>query len=62
MLCYDYRNMWTDMNCNKDKTQDFKRKFYEEIRKRFNLKHNSADFLFLDRTCFNGLIRYNLKG
>jgi DNA adenine methylase len=36
--------------------------FFKEIRKRFNDYHNSLDFLFLSRACFNGLIRFNKKG
>jgi len=35
--------------------------FYE-IRDNFNEKRNINDFLFLTRTCVNGLIRYNTKG
>lgn len=36
-------------------------KFYYEVRKRFNETRNPSDFLFLNRTCVNGLIRYNSK-
>lgn len=32
---------------------------YYEIRKRFNEHKNPCDFLFLTRTCVNGLIRFN---
>nr|AGS51564.1 DNA adenine methylase [uncultured bacterium contig00004] len=35
--------------------------FYE-IRDNFNASRNEHDFLFLTRTCVNGLIRYNSKG
>ncbi|MCU0445778.1 MAG: Dam family site-specific DNA-(adenine-N6)-methyltransferase [Microscillaceae bacterium] len=35
--------------------------FYNEVRERFNQKHNSLDFLFLNRSCFNGMIRFNRK-
>ena len=35
---------------------------YIEIRNRFNKNHNSLDFLFLNRSCFNGMIRFNKKG
>jgi DNA adenine methylase len=31
------------------------------IRERFNTNHNPLDFLFLNRSCFNGLIRFNKK-
>lgn len=32
---------------------------YYYIRERFNEKHESLDFLFLNRSCFNGIIRFN---
>lgn len=33
--------------------------YYYEVRERFNKKHESLDFLFLNRSCFNGMIRFN---
>ena len=36
--------------------------YYYEVRSRFNEEHNPLDFLFLNRSCFNGMIRYNRKG
>ena len=33
--------------------------YYYAVRKRFNEEHNPLDFLFLNRACFNGLIRFN---
>lgn len=35
---------------------------YYSVRKRFNEKGNPFDFLFLSRSCFNGMIRFNKKG
>lgn len=35
---------------------------YYGIRERFNKEPNSLDFLFLNRACFNGMIRFNSKG
>lgn len=35
---------------------------YYFIRERFNSSGNSLDFLFLSRSCFNGLIRFNKSG
>lgn len=32
---------------------------YYAVRKRFNKKHEPLDFLFLNRSCFNGMIRFN---
>lgn len=36
--------------------------YYYEVRRRFNISHNPLDFLFLNRSCFNGMIRFNKKG
>lgn len=35
--------------------------YYYEVRNRFNKEHNPLDFLFLNRSCFNGMIRFNKK-
>lgn len=35
--------------------------FYKEVRARFNELHNPLDFLFLNRSCFNWIIRFNGK-
>ena len=35
---------------------------YYRIRERFNEYEDSHDFLFLNRACFNGLMRFNGKG
>lgn len=35
---------------------------YYEVRERFNQYGNSLDFLFLNRSCFNGMMRFNKKG
>jgi len=34
---------------------------YYAIRERFNQEHTSLDFLFLNRACFNGIMRFNKK-
>lgn len=36
--------------------------YYYEVRDRFNANPSSHDFLFLNRACFNGVIRFNSKG
>lgn len=36
--------------------------YYYEVRERFNAHHASLDFLFLNRACFNGVMRFNRKG
>lgn len=33
--------------------------YYYSVRARFNEKHDPLDFLFLNRSCFNGMIRFN---
>ncbi|EDS01336.1 DNA adenine methylase [[Eubacterium] siraeum DSM 15702] len=33
--------------------------YYYTVRTRFNTEHNPLDFLFLNRACFNGMIRFN---
>lgn len=33
--------------------------YYYLVRSRFNSEHNPLDFLFLNRACFNGMIRFN---
>ena len=33
--------------------------YYYAVRARFNKDHNPLDFLFLNRSCFNGMIRFN---
>ena len=35
---------------------------YYAIRERFNKHHSSLDFLYLNRACFNGLLRFNKGG
>ncbi|MCW5922030.1 MAG: Dam family site-specific DNA-(adenine-N6)-methyltransferase [Saprospiraceae bacterium] len=36
--------------------------YYMEVRKRFNQTGSPLDFLFLNRSCFNGMMRFNSKG
>ena len=33
--------------------------YYLSVRERFNKEHNPLDFLFLNRSCFNGMMRFN---
>jgi DNA adenine methylase len=36
--------------------------YFMEVRKRFNQTGSPLDFLFLNRSCFNGMMRFNSKG
>jgi DNA adenine methylase len=36
--------------------------YYYDVRKRFNSQGHPLDFLFLSRSCFNGMMRFNGKG
>ena len=36
--------------------------YYYEVRDRFNQTASPLDFLFLNRACFNGVMRFNRKG
>jgi len=37
-------------------------RYYYVVRDRFNKDGNPLDFLFLNRACFNGMVRFNRKG
>src|SRR5689334_3948735 len=36
--------------------------YYYDVRERFNSNPTSLEFLFLNRSCFNGVIRFNRQG
>jgi DNA adenine methylase len=36
--------------------------YYYQVRDRFNARHDPLDLLFLNRACFNGVMRFNKKG
>jgi len=36
--------------------------YYYTVRERFNKEPSSLDFVFLNRSCFNGVMRFNRKG
>ena len=52
-LASRYEELWTKLQSNWE--------YYYVVRERFNSDRNPIDFLFLTRTCVNGLIRYNAK-
>lgn len=51
----EYEKRWKDL-------QERGPEVYYEVRDSFNSSRNCYDFLFLTRTCVNGLIRYNAEG
>ena len=55
-----YSSLWEQLN--DDDNIDRKKSFYEFVRNRFNKERSPLDFMFLNRTSCNGLIRYNKKG
>ncbi|AJA41426.1 DNA methyltransferase [Geobacillus virus E3] len=59
-LIESYFTMWHELNA--DDNIERKKQYFYSVRERFNRERKSSDFLFLSRTCVNGLIRYNSKG
>lgn len=58
-LIYDYTIMWNELNVL---NIDDKKKYYYDVRSRFNEFKSTSDFLFIMRTTTNGMPRYNNKG
>lgn len=54
-VAYEYLVRW-------NRLQSEGHSVYYEVRDSFNKTKNEFDFLFLTRTCVNGLIRYNTNG
>jgi DNA adenine methylase len=54
MVASEYQTRWEKLQENWE--------FYYQARETFNKNKNPFDFLFLTRTCVNGMIRYNDKG
>ena len=42
--------------------QTEQKEYYKQVRERYNKNHNVVDFLFIMRTCYNGMPRYNSDG
>lgn len=51
----------TFLEAEGEKLEKFDDKYFYLVRERFNENHNPLDFLFLNRSCFNGMIRFNKK-
>jgi DNA adenine methylase len=45
-----------------NKLSEYGADYYYEVRERFNNHGSSFDFLFLNRSCFNGVMRFNSQG
>lgn len=54
-IASDYRTKW-------NKLSDQGHTYFYEVRQNFNETGDPLDFLFLTRTCVNGLIRFNKSG
>lgn len=56
----------THLECEGEKLRqtgpDADESYYYEVRRRFNDAGDPLDFLFLNRSCFNGMIRFNQQG
>ena len=61
-VCEHYNVLWHLMNDGFENNRDYKRKFFETVRERYNKYHNPLDFMFIMRTTTNGMPRYNRKG
>jgi len=59
-LIESYFMKWNDLNIDKDIER--RKEYFYSVRKHFNETRDVNSFLFLSRTCVNGLIRYNSKG
>lgn len=55
-----YSILWQILNKDDDRAR--KREYFETVRERLNQTHSPLDFMFIMRTCTNGMPRYNAKG
>ena len=61
MVSDRYRELWNEMHDYK-KTVKEKQDFYNSIREEYNKSFNPCNFMFLMRTCYNGMARFNKDG
>lgn len=55
-----YRHMWNELN--QDGDLERKKRYFENVRDKYNKEHNPLDFMFIMRTTTNGMPRYNRNG
>ena len=55
-----YKKLWSELNIDDNKER--KRRYFENVRERYNVEHKAEDFLFIMRTTTNGMPRYNKEG
>ena len=55
-----YEKLWSELNIDDDKER--KKRYFENVRERYNTEHKAEDFLFIMRTTTNGMPRYNKEG
>jgi len=60
MVISTYETLWNSLNSIEE--QEKRNDLWYDIRNEFNKNRNPYLFLFLNRTCYNGLIRYNNSG
>jgi DNA adenine methylase len=58
-LSIDYKFFWEELNSLSD---DARNSFWYKMRDEFNEFRESSLFLFINRTAYNGLVRYNANG
>ena len=59
-LSNHYEKLWSELNIDDDKER--KKRYFENVRERYNVEHKAEDFLFIMRTTTNGMPRYNKEG
>ena len=55
-----YKKLWNEINSLTDIEE--RKQYFNEVRGRFNKEKSPPDFMFLMRTCTNGMPRYNSDG
>ena len=58
----DARNVREFLFCEGEKLERIGEDYYYEVRERFNRESSPYDFIFLNRSCFNGVMRFNRNG